>query len=420
MGTATQKTTLENGVRIISRTMRHMRSVSMGVWVNVGARDENPEDNGVCHFIEHMMFKGTEKRSAYKIAADMDAIGGQSNAFTTMEHTCFHGKVLGSHAERLSDLLSDIFLHSVFDPEEIQRERDVVLQELYMLEDTPEEYLHVMASEAFFGDHPLGRSILGMQENLNGFDRPAIVHYFNQWYQPKDIIVAAAGNLEHDVFTRMVAPAFSELSPGPGRNGRSAPRTLAGTQVHPKDLEQVHLCLMTPGVSAADPCRYASSILNACLGGNASSRLFQEIREKRGLAYSVYSFGASFADTGLLGVYAGVDPKNVEKTLDLILQELDRLRHASIPAQELASAKEYIKGCVLLATESTDSQMLRLAQNEDTFGRYVPLSEVVLKIDAVTAKDVQALAERCLIPGAMALALLGPVDSHKFDGILAQ
>ncbi|MBU2489797.1 MAG: insulinase family protein [Proteobacteria bacterium] len=390
--------------------MPHVRSVSVGIWVNAGARDESADESGASHFIEHMLFKGTGTRSAFDIATQMDAIGGQSNAFTAMEYTCYHGLVMDTHLARLADILSDIFLNSVFDPEEVERERGVILQEVGMLEDTPEDFLHLLTGQAFYGDHPLGRSILGTTENLARFDSERLKDHLARWYQPDRILVAATGNLEHEQVLSLLAPAFEKIPPGAPLPPRSLPGPANSVQIQGRDLEQVHLCLAGPGLAGTDPRRYAWSIANVILGGNMSSRLFQEIRERRGLAYSVYSFAPAFFDCGMLGVYAAVNPRCVEEALEVIMAELAHLRDKPVSPGELAGAKEYIKGSIYLAAESADNQMLRLAQNEVHFGRYIPLSEAARHIDAVTTLQVQELAAELIRPGSLALALVGPVD----------
>ncbi len=409
----TTKTTLENGVRVLSRNMPHVRSVSVGIWVNVGARDESRDESGACHFIEHMLFKGTETRSAFDIATQMDSIGGQSNAFTTMEYTCYHGLVLDSHLARLTDILSDIFLHSVFDPAEVERELGVILQEVCMLEDTPEDFLHLLSGRSFYSDHPLGRSILGAEENLKRLDAARLKAHLARWYQPDRIVVAAAGNLTHEQIMDLMAPGFGGIAPGAPLPERTLPGPANTVLVETRDLEQAHLCLAAPGLSGTDSRRYAWAIANVILGGNMSSRLFQEIRERRGLAYSVYSFAPSFLDCGMLGVYAAVNPECVDEALAVIGRELVRLREEPVTPEELAGAKEYIKGSVYLSAESSENQMLRLAQNEVQFGRYIPLSEAAKRVDAVTAHQVQELAAELIRPGSLALAMVGPVDDTR-------
>ena len=415
-----EKTTLDNGIRIVSKKIPYVRSISMGVWVNAGARDENPAENGLSHFIEHMIFKGTQKRSAYMIAKEFDAIGGQSNAFTTMENTCYYAKVMDCHLDTMTDILLDIFLNSLFDPEEVERERTVILQEIGMMEDTPDDYVHTLAASTFWGDHPLGRSVLGTRENLLQFDADRLKGFFRRFYQPDRIVVSAAGNIEHGRLVELIGPALSAIKPGNGFPERLPPagRTLADSLF--RKLEQTHICLGTKGLSITDPKRFDFSIMNTIMGGNMSSRLFQEIRERQGLAYSVYSFTSSYVDCGMFGVYVGVAPERALEATVLIFKELKNFKEKPVDESELADAKEFTKGNLLLAAESVDNQMVRLAQNEIHFGEFIPLDSVVEKIDAVTAEGVRDLANRLFDPRQMALTLLGPVkDKSPYEDLLA-
>ncbi len=392
----------------------------MGVWVNVGARDESAEESGLSHLIEHMIFKGTAKRTAYQIAKEFDAIGGQTNAFTSMELTCYHARVLDSHLATMVDILSDIFLNSLFDPKEVNRERAVILQEIGMVEDTPEEYVHTLLGNSFWGDNPLGRSILGTRENIRGFSAETIKGFFHQYYQPDRIVISAAGNVTHDHFVDLVGKAFESVNPGNGFPERRTPKPKAAMTIHQRELEQVHLCLGTPGLSTTDPRRYALSLLNTIMGGNMSSRLFQEIREQRGLAYAVYSYVCSHVDTGMFGVYAGVAPQNAQATVGLILEAIERLRREPVGQAELQDAKEYTKGGVLLSAESMDNQMVRIAQNEINFGRDIPLPELIDKVTSVTVDDIHQTAQQLLERGGIALTMLGPVpEEDSFDELMA-
>jgi len=419
MGVPVDKTILKNGIRILTKTMPHTRSVSMGVWVNVGARDENLSESGLSHFIEHMIFKGTRRRSAFQIAKEFDAIGGHTNAFTTMENTCYHGKVMDTHIETMADILSDIFLNSIFDPSEIEKERPVILQEIGMVEDSPDEYVHLLSGKNFWGDNPLGRSILGSPENISRFDADLIKKFFHRLYQPDRIVVSVAGNMEHTSITDRVGPAFESIQPGNGIAERLAPRCQSLVDLNYRELEQVHVCLGAPGLSITDPRRYAYSLLNTILGGNMSSRLFQEIREKRGLAYTVYSFITSHVDTGMFGAYFAVDPKQALETTRLVVNEIHKLRNESVATAELQGAIEYTKGSLLLASESNDNQMVRSAQNEIIFKRDIPLQEVIEKVESVTAAEILDLAKHLFEKEKMVLTTLGPVQDKKaFEDIL--
>jgi predicted Zn-dependent peptidase len=414
------KTTLENGVRIVTRNMPYSRSVSMGVWVNVGARDESALECGLSHFIEHMIFKGTLKRSAFQIAKEFDAIGGHTNAFTTMENTCYYARVIDSQTETLVDILADIFVNSVFDPVEIDKERPVILQEIGMIEDSPEEYVHVLSSRNFWGENPLGRSILGPPENIVRFDASIIKSFFRRLYQPDRIVIAAAGNIDHEHLVNLVGPVFETIQPRDGFPQRIKPEEMSMVALNRRDLEQMHICLSAPGISVTDPRRYACSLLNTVLGGNMSSRLFQEVRERRGLAYSVYSFVSSHVDTGMFGFYMGVDPKRARESILPVLDEIDRIKQEPVDSSELKGAKEYTKGSLLLASESADNQMVRCAQNEIHFENDIDLETIIDNIEAVTADDLLNTANELFNRDQMALTLLGPVedDQQAFEDIL--
>ncbi len=405
------RTTLANGVRILTEKMPHCHSVSMGVWVNVGARDETLTENGLSHFIEHMIFKGTTRRSGYEIAKEFDAVGGNTNAFTSMENTCYHAKVIESHLGTMVDILTDIFLNSVFDEKEVEKERPVILQEIGMIEDAPDEFIHQLTSEAFWGDNPLGRSVLGNRQNIMGVDADMIKGFFRRLYQPERMVISVAGNFDHQRFIDLVAPAFESVQRGNHFPERVTPTGRFLINLNQRELEQSHLCVATNGLSVSDPRRYAFSLINTILGGNMSSRLFQEIRERRGLAYAVYSFVSSHVDTGMFGVYAGVAPDRVYETTRLILEQIRTLKHELVSPAELDAAKEFTKGSLLLAAESVDNQMVRLAQNEIIFERYIPLEEVIEKIETVTSEDILALASTLFQTEQLTLTVLGPAGA---------
>ncbi len=420
MEAAIARTVLANGVRIVSLPMPHTRSVAMGVWVNAGARDETDPENGLSHFIEHMIFKGTRKRSAFQIAKEFDGIGGHTNAFTTMEHTCYHAKVLDTRIETMVEILSDIFLNSLFDPREVERERPVILQEIGMVEDSPEEYIHTLSGSTFWGDNPLGRSILGTRQNIAQFSAETIRDFFSRLYQPERIVIAAAGHLDHGRLVDLVGPAFETVRPGNGFPPRVTPVNRPRVALHPRELEQVHICLGTPGLAMADPRRYAFSLLNTILGGNMSSRLFQEIRETRGLAYAVYSFTAAHVDTGMFGVYLAVSPDQVRPAVELVAVELARMAREPVTAAELKGALEYTRGSLLLAAENADHQMMRAAQNEIYFEADISLDEVISRLESVTAEDIQELARTLFRPEQTMLTLLGPAKDRpeRFEACL--
>ena len=414
------KTILKNGIRIVTKNLPYARSVSMGVWVDVGARDESALESGLSHFIEHMIFKGTQKRSAFQIAKEFDAIGGHTNAFTTMENTCYYARVIDSQTETMVDILSDIFVNSVFDPSEIDKERPVILQEIGMVEDSPDEYVHLLSGHNFWGDNPLGRSILGPPENIIRFDAQTIKDFFLRLYQPDRIVISAAGNLVHNRLVEMVGPVFESIKPRDGFPLRITPRGRSVVDLNHRNLEQMHICLSAPGLSITDPRRYACSLLNTILGGNMSSRLFQEVREKRGLAYSVYSFISSHVDTGMFGFYMGVDPQRTRETTRLVLHEMEKMKNVPVDLSELKGAMEYTKGSLLLSSESGDNHMVRCAQNEIHFGDDIALQTIIEKIEAITPDDILDLANELFERNLMTLTLLGPVGEAKkeFEEIL--
>ncbi len=413
MDQAIHKSVLKNGVRIVTKWMPHIHSISMGVWVNVGARDETLAESGLSHFIEHMIFKGTEKRTSFQIAKEFDSIGGHTNAFTSAENTCYHAKVMDTHLDTMVDILSDIFLNSIFDEKEVENERAVILQEISMLEDSPDEYVHVLSGRNIWGKNSLGRLILGTRENVASFDANTIRGFFSHFYQPERIVISVAGNVEHERFVDLVGPAFESVRPGDGFPERITPDGRFLIDLHYRELEQVHICLGVKGIPITDPRRYAYSLMNTILGGNMSSRLFQEIRERRGLAYSVYSFITSYTDTGMFGSCVAVNPKNAYKSIELILKEICKLKETLVDPDELRDAKEYTKGSLMLSSESNDNQMVRLAQNETHFGRYLPLKDIIDEIDSVTPNNILELAQNLFQTNQFALTTLGPITDEK-------
>lgn len=412
-GTLYQKTVFGNGIRVVTERIPYAHSVSTAIWVCAGSRDEQEEERGISHFIEHMLFKGTRRRSALDIAKELDAVGGFANAFTSKEHMCFHSKVLASHLPLVVDVLTDIFLNSVFAPSEIKREQQVIVQEIRMIEDTPDEYVHILLQERLWKDNPLGLPIYGTVNTVEKIDRDRILRHLAATFDPRRIIIAAAGNLDHEKFIELAAPPMEQLKPSNNRFRREMPQSHPLAHVIPRDLEQVHLCLGMEGTSQVDERRFLCHLLNVILGSSMSSRLFQEIREKRGLAYSIYSFTNSYEDTGLMGVYAGVSPENVQETLDIILDQLALLASVPIPEAELMAAKEYLRGSMYLNAESTDARMNRLAKNEFLFGRQISFKEVEKKIYAVTSEEIQSWFQGVFKPTEFALVLLGPVDAQS-------
>ncbi|TSK05292.1 MAG: insulinase family protein [Geobacter sp.] len=409
-----KKTTLNNGIRVITERIPYANSVSIGIWVANGSRHERRESNGVAHFIEHLLFKGTERRSSLDIAREIDSVGGVLNAFTSREYVCYYAKVLDKFLPRAVDLLTDIFLHSVFDDEEIEKERRVVLQEINMMEDTPDDLIHDLFHQHFWKGHPLGMSILGDAESVTGLSRDAIIAYKDKMYRADDIIVTAAGNVTHDKLTVLLEEFLNGVEPGHGRSESVPPVYERRIELVEKDLEQIHVCLGLKGVQQSHPQRYDAFIMNAILGGSMSSRLFQEVREKSGLAYSVYSYIASHADAGSLVVYAGASPENSKELLEIMLREIGRFKREPVPMEQLEGAREQLKGNLLLSLESSDNRMSRLAKNEIYFGTPLPLSEIMEGFDRVTSESIQELAQEILDNSALTLVMLGRVGSPTF------
>jgi len=321
-----EKTILSNGIRVITETIPFLKSVSIGLWVMTGSRDEQPDENGISHFIEHLLFKGTERRTAFDIAKEIDSVGGTLNAFTGREYTCFYAKVIDKNLPLAIDLLSDIFLHSRMDEKDVEKERMVILQEIKMVEDTPDDYVHDLFNRTCWGDHPLGFPICGTANQVQSFRRDQIEHFFKVNYQADRIIVCAAGNLEHQKVVDLIGKTFGQLTTSDRARERVKPPSISTTHISKRDLEQVHFCLGTHGLHYNHSLRFASYVLNTILGGGMSSRLFQEIRENRGLAYSVYSYLPTYIDTVLVVVYAGTDEKSFEEAFQLILREFNRLK----------------------------------------------------------------------------------------------
>jgi len=405
-----KKTTLDNGIRVITERIPYASSVSIGIWVANGSRHERR----VAHFIEHLLFKGTDRRSSLDIAREIDSVGGVLNAFTSREYVCYYAKVLDKFLPKAVDLLTDIFLHSTFDPEEIEKERRVVLQEINMMEDTPDDLIHDLFHQHFWKGHPLGMSILGDAESVSGLTRDAIVAYKEQMYRGDDIIVSAAGNLTHEKLILLIEQHLSAVAGGHGRVDSALPRYERRIELVEKDLEQVHVCLGLTGVQQNHPKRYDAFIMNAILGGSMSSRLFQEVREKSGLAYSVYSYIASHADAGSLVVYAGASPENSRQLLEIMLKELGRFKYEPVPAEQLDGAREQLKGNLLLSLESSDNRMSRLAKNEIYFNTPLPLSEIMDGFDRVSSESIQLLANEILDNSALTLVMLGRVGTPSF------
>jgi predicted Zn-dependent peptidase len=409
-----QKTVLGNGIKVITEEIPYLKSVSIGVWVDTGSRDEQPYENGISHFIEHLLFKGTERRTAFDIAKEIDSVGGTLNAFTGREYTCFYAKVIDKNLPLAIDLLSDIYLHSLIDSKDVEKERMVILQEIKMVEDTPDDYIHDLFNRVCWGDHPLGFPIFGTSELVQSFNRDQIYQFFKENYQPNRIIICAAGNLEYQEVVDSIGATFGQIPKSDKVKERVRPDSISTTNIRKRELEQVHFCLGTKGLQYNHSLRFASYLLNTILGGGMSSRLFQEIRENRGLAYSVYSYLPSYIDTGLVVIYAGTNESSFQEVIELILKEFNRLKTEPFKNGELETAKEQLKGNLLLSLESSDNLMARLAKNEIYFESYMPVERVITGIDEVKQEVVQSLARDIFDERFFCLTVLGPIDGNGF------
>ncbi len=410
-----QATRLANGVRVLSERLPDLTSVTTGIWVENGSRYERPEQAGISHFLEHLFFKGTDRRTASQIAEEMDAVGGVLNAFTGKEYTCYYAKVLREHLPLALDLLADIFTRSRFASDEIERERSVIIQEISQAEDTPDDYVHELFNIAFWPGHPLSRPIAGIPETVSRFAREDFLGFLDARYRPDRILVAAAGNLVHEDLVGVAERHFGELAGSAGLADGGPPRPRSGVSLHEKALEQVHLCLGTPGIAQADADRYPAHLLNIALGGGMSSRLFQEIRERRGKAYTVYSFLSSYLDAGYVGVYVGTSAEWVREVVTVVRAEIGRVTRDGLTADELGRVKQQMKGNMLLGLETSDSRMSRIAKNEIYFGRDVPLEEVASEIDRVSNDDVLRVAARLFPPDGFALTVLGDMKGQPLS-----
>lgn len=419
-GQMVNRTVLDNGISVISEEISHVRSVSIGVWVRCGSCYENSHTSGTAHFIEHMLFKGTERRSAYDIAWAIDSVGGVMNAFTGKELTSFYLKIPDYHLPMAIDVLADIFNNSCFDKDDITKEKSVILQEIHMLEDSPDEYIHDFFEAAFWDSHPLGLPILGTKERVKEMSRTALSRFFRSRYRGGNLILTAAGNLKHHVLVDLVHNAFGALSGEVGDEGIGVPAISPCVAVLEKNLEQVHMVIGVPAPSAVSPKRHACMLLNAVLGGSMSSRLFQEIREKRGLAYEIQSYLVPYTNVGLLGVYVGMSPGSVPEVVPLILDTFLRLTDELLEEKEIRAVKELIKGNFLLSMESTDNRMTRLARNEVYLKRHVPPEEVVSQVDAVAGEDIRALACELFAPANLSVAAIGRVKERDITRAMYQ
>ncbi|ACX52746.1 peptidase M16 domain protein [Ammonifex degensii KC4] len=399
-------TDLGNGVTILTEEIPHVRSVALGIWVAAGSRDEEANQNGISHFIEHALFKGTKNRSARQIAEELESVGGQINAFTAKEYTCYYARVLDEYFELAADVLTDLVFHARFDPQDLEREKNVILEEIRMYEDTPDELVHDLFSATLWKDHPLGRPVIGTEETVKNLTSEEIFRYYERHYLRGRMVVAVAGNVTHERAVDLLAPRFAavkEESRSPG----DQPRPWFGSNFFLRSTEQVHLCLGTPGLAMGDDDIYTFQVLNTLLGGGMSSRLFQKVREEGGLVYSVYSYHSAYRDTGLFCIYAGLAAENVPRALQAIVEELKKVCRSDLSPEEVERAKNQLKGSFLLSLESVTTRMSRLGKSWLYLGRVLSPEEVAERITAVTLEQVQALARRFFHPSGLVLTTLG-------------
>ncbi len=408
-----QKSTLDNGIRVVTERMPGLHSVTVGFWVQNGSRHEEVSLNGISHFIEHMLFKGTTTRSSLQIAKEIDSVGGVLNAFTGREFSCYFAKVLGDKLPHAISLLSDLVLNSVFEEKEIEKERKVILQEISMVEDSPDEQVHDLFSESIWHSHPLGQPVLGKVDTVSRISRDMLLQVMQQRYHGQNILIVAAGDLLHQEIIDQIEQVFSVVPAGAPDNLCTLPDYRPGVRVTAKELEQVHFCLGCKALPQNHDDRFVLHLLNSILGGSMSSRLFQEVREQRGLAYSIYSYLNTHSDAGALIVYGGTRPDKLSETIKLVLDQFAGLKQGYIGSEELHMAREQMKGTLLLSLESTDNRMTRLAKNEIFLGRQPVIEEIISEIDAVTVDALTRVANQLLTDDSLNLQVVGPTNRSQ-------
>ncbi len=412
------KSVLSNGVRVVTEAMPHLHSVTIGLWVDIGARNETPKENGTCHFIEHMMFKGTEKRTAFEIAAALESRGGNMNAFTGREQTCYFARILDEHLPIAVDLLSDMLLNSAFEPAQVERERGVILEEINEVFDTPSEFVHDMFAHSLWREHPLGQPILGPSEIVASMTREDLLDFISRNYKAGRVVIAAAGNVDHNRLVEMLENAL-RLDPDQPIYAKDEPSVepMPVKAVGYRDINQAHICMGFPGYRYANSNKFALLMIHNILGGGMSSRLFQAVREELGYAYSVYSFQEFYKDAGMFGIYLGTDARNVKQSIEVILTEIKKLRSKSISSDELDTARQQLKGNLMLGLESTSARMNRLARHEFGYNTFIPIDDTLQRIDSVTVDGIRTAASEVFSAEKTALAILGPVEDVVLDEI---
>lgn len=408
-----RKELLSNNIPVVMEDVSGVRSACLGVWVNTGSRYETEESSGISHFLEHMFFKGTERRSQKDIAYEIDSLGGDLNAFTSKETTTFYIKVLDEYLEKGTDLLMDVILNSKLPPEEIEKEKDVVVEEIRMVEDTPDDYVHDLFSQQIWGRRGLGLGILGSRNTVRSLTRDGLSGHISRYYNADNMVISCAGNIDFDRVVECLSGYLDSIGDKRTIKPPGSSEFSPGTKVFNKDHAEVHLCLGVEGIRQKSPERYAMLLINTIMGAGVSSRLFQEIRERRGLAYSVYSFASSYLDSGMFGVYVGTGRKTCSEVIEIVKGELAGFRD-TVTDEELARAKKQLNGNITLALESTSGRMNSIARQEIYYGRYYSPSEIIEAINGVQLSEVRSLAERLFLKERFALTLLGPVDEGSF------
>jgi predicted Zn-dependent peptidase len=414
-----QQTESPNGIRVLTEKMPNLRSVTTGFWVGVGSRDEPQELSGISHFIEHLLFKGTSSRSARRIAEEFDAMGGELNAFSAKEYTCYYAKVLDERVEEAFEIMTDMLLRSLMQPKDVDAERKVILEEIAMHEDSPDDIIHDLFVSALWESHPLGQSVLGQQNVIRTLGSEEIKRYYGRYYRPENVVVAAAGNIEHEKVVEMVS-RMMDADGGSSREERHCvvPEIRPHTAVYDRPTEQAHVVLGTQGLPRQHPARFALAILDNILGGGMSSRLFQKIREERSLAYSVFTYHSMYVETGLVAVYAGTSPENMPATLELIKEEIELILTRGITSEELERAKGHIKGNLVLSLEDSGSRMTRLGKSCICHGELLTLDQLLSRIDAVTVEDVHQLAKDLFGKRKLVVTIIGPFGDREIQGHL--
>jgi len=412
-----QKTTLKNGLRVITEKIPSVRSISIGIWIDVGSRNEKPSENGLSHFIEHMVFKGTRRRTAKQIASSLESIGGSLNGFTSREHTCFTARVLDLYLEEAIDVLADMSCNSSFTPVNLKREGQVICEEIKEVLDNPADYIHDLFSQTYWGKNPLGQAIMGSPENIQGMTRSKMLKFMKRNYKASSVVVAASGSISHSKLVRLVCEKFNF------ENGSAEPME-APFRTRERDIkivrdknQQTHYCIGFPGVAYLNPEKITVMVLNSYLGGGMSSALFQKIREEKGLAYTVYSYQDIYRDSGIFGVYMGTDDTHLLEAHNIILKEIRKLKRNRLPSSRLAQVKAQLKGHLLLGMESTSNSMSRIARQELMSGKFYSLKQVINKIDKVTSSNLLNMANQIFDESKMAISVLGPVDGDVFRDV---